>query len=132
MIRKTSKNAYEENKNSGISGNQKKALYELVNKMTQGRRSHGVTLKELSKESGLEINAVSGRINDLKKEGMVAECTKRKCSITNRTVMPVTVGSGDVGGPSHSNINDKNHLEESVQEGFGFEVESKYKNGWPD
>ena len=132
MIRKTSKTANEINKGSGITGSQKKALYDLVDRMTRSNRSHGITLKEISRESGLEINAVSGRINDLKKEGMIAECQKRKCSITNRTVMPVTVGSGDVGGPAHSNINDKKHLEETEQQGFGFDVETKYRDVWPD
>ena len=125
MIRKTSKNAYEYNKNSGISGSQKKSLYDLVHKMTKGTSGHGVTLKEISRESGLEINAVSGRINDLKKEGLIAECNKRKCSITNRTVTPVTIGNGDVGGTSYPNINEKNHLKESVQEDLGLDVETK-------
>ena len=119
MIRKTSKSAYDHNKKSGISGSQKRELFDLVDRMTNGRSSYGVTLKELSRESGLEINAVSGRINDLKKEGMIAECSKRKCSITNRTVVPVTIGDGDVGGTSYPNINDKNHLEEQSELDLG-------------
>ena len=126
MIRKTSKNAYEHNKESGISGSQKKALYKLVYKMTNGRSGHGVTLKELSRESGLEINAVSGRINDLKKEGMIAECSKRKCTITNRTVIPVTIGDGDVGGTTYANINDKKHLEEQSELDLGNTTRYKY------
>ena len=130
-MRKTSKEAYEQNKAKGITGSQKKALYDLVDRMTRSNRLHGITLKEISRESGLEINAVSGRINDLKKEGMISECPKRKCSITNRTVMPVTVGSGDVGGTTYSNVNEKGHIEEeAVQEGFGFEIKRKME--WPD
>ena len=124
MNRKTSKYAYEHNRESGITGSQKKALHSLVDKMTNGRRGRGVTLKELSRESGREINAVSGRINDLKKEGMIAECDKRKCSITNRTVIPVTIGNGDVGGTTYANLNDKKHLEESTQEDLGLDVDS--------
>ena len=123
-IRKTSKAAYEHNRESGITGSQKKALHSLVDKMTNGRRGRGVTLKELSRESGLEINAVSGRINDLKKEGMIAECDKRKCSITNRTVIPVTIGNGDVGGNTYANLNDKKHLEESTQEDLDLDVDT--------
>ena len=126
MIRKTSKNAYEYNKKRGITGSQKRELYNLVHKMTNGKNVHGVTLKELSRESGLEINAVSGRINDLKKEGIIAECIKRKCSITNRTVVPVTIGDGDVGGTSHPNINDKNHLEEQSTLDLGNTNRYKY------
>ena len=126
MIRKTSKNAYEHNKRSGISGSQKRELYDLVDKMTKGRSGYGVTLKELSRESGLEINAVSGRINDLKKEGMIAECSKRKCSITNRTVVPVTIGDGDVGGTTYANLNDKNHLEEQSELDLGNTTRYEY------
>ena len=46
--------------------------------------------------------------------------------------MPVTIGSGDVGGPAHANIKEKNHLEEEepIQEGFGFNIERKTE--WPD
>ena len=124
MNRKTSKAAYEHNKESGITGSQKKKLHSLVDKMTNGNRGYGVTLKEISRESGLEINAVSGRINDLKKEGMIAECDKRKCSITNRTVIPVTIGNEDVVGTTYANLNDKKHLEESTQEDLGLDVDS--------
>ena len=126
MIRKTSKNAYEYNKKSGISGSQKKELFDLVGRMINGRSGYGVTLKELSRESGLEINAVSGRINDLKKEGMIAECSKRKCSITNRTVIPVTIGDGDVGGTSYPKINEKKHLEEQSELDLGNTKRYKY------
>ena len=126
MIRKTSKSAFDHNKRSGISGSQKKELYDLVNNMTSGRSGWGVTLKELSRESGMEINAVSGRINDLKKEGLISECSKRKCSITNRTVVPVAIGDGDVGGTSYPNINDKNHLEEQSEFDLGNTTRYKY------
>ena len=45
MNRKTSKAAYEHNKESGITGSQKKKLHSLVDKMTNGNRGYGVTLK---------------------------------------------------------------------------------------
>ena len=124
MNRKTSKAAYEHNKESGITGSQKKKLHSLVDRLTKNNRRFGITLKEISRESGLEINAVSGRINDLKKEGMIAECDKRKCSITNRTVIPVTIGNGDVGGTTYANLNDKKHLEESTQEDLDLDVDT--------
>ena len=89
MNRKTSKAAYEHNKESGITGSQKKKLHSLVDKMTNGNRGYGVTLKEISRESGLEINAVSGRINDLKKEGILETDEKRYCTITKRLISPV-------------------------------------------
>ena len=132
-VRETSKNVYEKMKKEGTLKSQKGKIYNLVDIITNNRRAYGVTLKELSRKSGLEINAVSGRVNDLKKEGLLSECQKRKCTITNRTVIPVTIGSGDVGGPSHSNLNEKKHIQEKqTQEGFDFgKLNNKY-DGWPD
>ena len=112
MIRKTSKSAYTDLKSNGKQGSQKKVLLDIVDSMTKIEREKGVTLQEIVAVSELQINAVSGRINDLKKEGLIAECTKRKCKITDRMVTPVTIGSGDVGGVAHSNINDKKFIEE--------------------
>ena len=135
VIRKTSKKAYEDLKQSGKALSQKEQIYKMVDLETNGTagsvsRSHGITLKELSRKYDLEINVVSGRINDLKKLGMIKECYKRKCDITKRTVIPVTVGDCDVGGVAHANL-EKEATDE--QEGFGFDVETKktpYE--WPD
>jgi len=45
--------------------------------------------REIMKYTGIEINAVSGRVNDLKKIGRVVECEQRPCSISKRTITPV-------------------------------------------
>lgn len=131
MNRDTSKRAYNQLKNEGVQKSQKKEIYDLIDYNTKHNKSYGMTLKEISRKANLEINAVSGRVNDLKKEGLLSECSKRKCSITNRTVTPVTIGNSDVGGTSYSNINEKKNIQEQEQTGFGFKVRTKY-DGFPD
>ena len=37
----------------------------------------------------LEINAISGRVNDLKKTGKLKEALKRKCTISKKLITPV-------------------------------------------
>ena len=134
-MRRTSKEAYEDLKRSGKALSQKEQIYKIVDLETNGTagsvsRSYGITLKELSRKYDLEINVVSGRINDLKKLGMIKECPKRKCDITKRTVTPVTVGNCDVGGVTHADV-EKEATDE--QTGFGFNVESKKTPfEWPD
>ena len=47
------------------------------------------SLQEISAKTGIPINAVSGRCNELKKSNYIEETDKRKCSITKRTINPV-------------------------------------------
>ena len=49
-----------------------------------------MTLQEICNKTGMSINSVSGRVNDLKKENRVVESKKRKCSVTRKLVTPVT------------------------------------------
>ena len=83
MIRDTSKLAYREIQEDGTSTNQKDTILRAV-------EMNGSSLKEISEVTGIEINAVSGRVNDLKKEGRLEHTAKRKCSITGRLITPVT------------------------------------------
>ena len=53
--------------------------------------SRPLSLREIKERTEIEINAVSGRVNDLKKTGNVVECDKRKCSISGRLITPVTI-----------------------------------------
>ena len=48
-----------------------------------------VSLREIKLHSNFDINAISARVNELKKEHMLIECKKRKCSISNRLITPV-------------------------------------------
>ena len=49
-----------------------------------------LTGRQIQQKTDLDINAVSGRLNDMKQTGAVIECGKVKCPITKRTVTPVT------------------------------------------
>ena len=51
------------------------------------------SLQEIVRLTGIPINAVSGRVNGLKikEPRYLVETTKRVCSVTGRTVMPVTL-----------------------------------------
>jgi len=74
--------------------------YEIVEDGTVGRqaqkildllfKSNPLSLREIKDKTEIEINAVSGRVNDLKKRGKVIECNKRKCSISGRMITPVS------------------------------------------
>lgn len=83
MIRDTSLSTYDELRGSGRLGRQQQTILDQV----QPGRNY--SLRELAVVTGLEINAVSGRVNDLKKLGLLEEAPARKCSITGRTVHPV-------------------------------------------
>jgi hypothetical protein len=50
--------------------------------------------------TGISINAVSGRVNKLKtvRPRYLEECKPRRCSITGRTVTPVTLRLPDLQG----------------------------------
>ena len=82
----TSKLAYDDLKNSGKDISQKEKILgalEAVDAPLSGR--------ELMQLTGLEINAISGRLNDLKKTSDVIECPRRYCSVTNKLITPVEI-----------------------------------------
>lgn len=82
----------------------KKAYRDLIEKGSVSRQKAVIlrfmcsgadySLQELSRLSGVPINAVSGRVNEMKRSGRVIPAAKRKCSITNRLIMPVALVSG--------------------------------------
>ena len=92
MNRITSHLAYNELKYSGQHKNQKDTISDLLIYYPDG-----LSLREICEKTGFEINAVSGRVNDLKKMGILDEMPKRKCSITNRTIIPVTIKNSQPG-----------------------------------
>ena len=49
-----------------------------------------LTGREIQQKTDLDINAISGRLNEMKAVGLVTTCGKTKCPITKRTVVPVT------------------------------------------
>ena len=49
------------------------------------------SLQEIAKATGMGINAIAGRVNELKRSGWLEEYPKRRCSLTGRTITPVKV-----------------------------------------
>ena len=47
-----------------------------------------MSLQEICDRTNFQINAVSGRVNDLKKANQVVEAPTRKCTITRKTITP--------------------------------------------
>lgn len=86
MPRSTSTLAYRYIKNSGKRDTQ---VGQILNCLEDQELSTDLTLKEISRLTGLEINAVSGRVNGMKKDGLVSEAPKRQCRVTGRWVTPV-------------------------------------------
>lgn len=86
MPRSTSTLAYRDIKNSGKRDTQ---VGQILNCLEDQELSTDLTLKEISRLTGLEINAVSGRVNGMKKDGLVSEAPKRQCRVTGRWVTPV-------------------------------------------
>ena len=86
MNRITSALAYNGLKYSGQHKNQKDVIVDVLIYYPKG-----LSLREICDKTGFEINAVSGRVNDLKKLKVLEEMEKRKCSVTNRLIIPVTI-----------------------------------------
>ena len=91
MTRTTSRIAYREINADGTLRSQKDIIFSAINMIPEHDRDFGISLKELSHQTGFEINAVAGRVNELKKKEFIKECTKRQCRITGRLITPVTV-----------------------------------------
>nr|AKH47380.1 hypothetical protein [uncultured marine virus] len=86
--RTASKTAYFELLRSGAMGNQEAAIFAYL------KDSGPRTLNQIEQDLGIKINAVSGRVNGLKKKGMVKECNKKHCPISGRLVTPVDIERG--------------------------------------
>ena len=85
-IRLTSRIAYKDITESGNANTQRRIICEII-----WERGEAMSLREISKATGYDINAVSGRVNDLKKSNMLHKHNKRKCSITDRLITPVYI-----------------------------------------
>mgnify|MGYP003985580479 CR=1 FL=1 len=84
-VRSTSLIAYYELIDKGGGLTQEQKIVDLL------RRCSAKSLQEICSITGMAINAVSGRVNGLKKKGIVIEHEKRKCTVTGRLVIPVSV-----------------------------------------
>jgi predicted transcriptional regulator len=82
-VRDTSKEAYGDIALSGLIGQQAQSILDAMD------RDVDYSLQEISLKTGIPINAVSGRCNELKKASYLEEVDKRKCSISKRTINPL-------------------------------------------
>ena len=80
----TSRIAYKEINIDGTASTQKQAIMNLMR-----NSEFPLSLREICRHTGFDINAVSGRVNDLKKDGILETTRKRRCTITNRLINPV-------------------------------------------
>lgn len=84
MVRNTSIIAYNDLKISGKQPTQKQIILNALKKNVRP-----MSLQEICDITNMQINAVSGRVNDLKKANQVVEAPTRKCTITRKTITPV-------------------------------------------
>ena len=84
-VRSTSKQAYSQVQESGLTTAQREQILEYLSAEDSPR-----TLREIQEFTLIDINAVSGRCNEMKKTGSLFEHPKRKCSITGRLVTPLS------------------------------------------
>jgi DNA-binding IclR family transcriptional regulator len=82
-VRDTSKETYGDIHTSGLIGQQAQSILDAMD------RDVDYSLQEISAKTGIPINAVSGRCNELKKCFYLEEADKRRCSITKRTIHPL-------------------------------------------
>jgi len=94
-VRETSKKAYKEINADGTKISQHDVILMTLNTHQSEYKHYGMSLREISWMSHIEINAVSGRVNELKKSNKVYEVNKRKCTMSGRTVTPVSSISKD-------------------------------------
>ena len=55
------------------------------------QRGRNYSLQEICAITSLTINAVSGRVNELKRKGELVQVATRACSVTGRTIHPVAL-----------------------------------------
>lgn len=82
-VQETSIECYHAIRDEGRLSKQQSAVMEVI------RKGRDYSLQEISRLTGLAINAVSGRVNELKESGVLEQAETRKCSVTGRTVRPV-------------------------------------------
>ena len=84
-VRDTSIESYHFIVERGISGAQRRKVIAFL----YGRRPY--TRAEISRESGLAINAVCGRVNELIKLKALQEHAARPCNVSGRKAHPVSI-----------------------------------------
>ena len=96
MVTQTSKKAYKELNEDGVGKTQKQKIMYVIN-THYNIHGKGLSNREIANLTNFEINAVSGRVNDLKKDGLVELSGKKKDVNTHKDVQ-VVVPVDDVSG----------------------------------
>jgi hypothetical protein len=82
-VRDTSISTYRSIQDEGCTGRQHRLIMAAI------KPGRDYSLRELSVLTDVAINAVSGRVNELKESGALVEGRKRRCAISGRTIRPV-------------------------------------------
>ncbi|AGW94622.1 hypothetical protein N234_31730 [Ralstonia pickettii DTP0602] len=80
----TSIRNYDRMRKSGELGRVQQEIMDAI-----GAYPRDYSLQELAQATGLAINTVSGRVNELRKAGKLEQGAARACRITGRTIRPV-------------------------------------------
>lgn len=83
-VARTSRQAYEELIASGKAATQRGLILKAMLRFTQG-----LSRRSLARVTGLEINAVCGRVNELVKDGVLREDREVRCVVTGKMVSVV-------------------------------------------
>jgi hypothetical protein len=83
MVTLTSRMAYNEVQSTGKDTTQ---AADILSHVLPG---YDYSRQELKRLTGLEINAICGRVNELLKAGKLEEGEMRKCNVTGRSIRPV-------------------------------------------
>ena len=89
MIAVTSKLAYKKLNESGKSMTQKEVIMDVIKSYCNMEHydGKGISNNEIEVLTGYKINAVSGRVNDLKKDGRLKTIDKRKCTVNTKSLI---------------------------------------------
>lgn len=85
-VKSTSKTALKELEESGKAGIQRAAILKFL--ITHPRKQ-GWTRRELHRETGIEISAISGRVNELLRLQLVTANDHKVCTVTAKYVEAV-------------------------------------------
>ena len=84
MVRQTSIIAFNDLKATKKHKTQKEIILDTLR-----QNKTPMSLQEICDRTNFQINAVSGRVWDLKESNQVVEGPQRKCTITRKTITPV-------------------------------------------
>lgn len=89
----TRNEAFFQHRNSGKLGEQQKRIMRAIHESNARHGKHDHSLREICALTGLGVNAVSGRVNELKNEphNLLVEAPQRKCRVTGHRITPVIV-----------------------------------------